>query len=297
MPSHRTAYTPGTHTPKRGVKIVPLRAEKGCPTAGLAGPPATSADLADDAELHQLRDVLDHAAHASLARVTGGLSPAALAEAYADWAVHLAISPGKQIELAAKAARKWARLARFASGCATRGGECEPCIEPLPQDRRFAGSEWQKWPYNLLHQAFLLQQQWWHNATTGIDGVTKVPIFVVATERDHVAPWRSVFKIHLLADTEITFLLTTGGHNAGIVSDPTTSGRSYQVLTRGAVSHYLDPDSWIEAAPHHEGSWWLEWIAWLASRSGAAGPVPSLGAPDAGLAALCDAPGTYVLEG
>src|SRR5215207_3896958 len=54
-----------------------------------------------------------------------------------------------------------------------RGGTCQACIEPLPQDRRFAGNEWQTWPYNLLYQGFLLQQQWWHNATTGVDGVAR----------------------------------------------------------------------------------------------------------------------------
>ncbi len=62
----------------------------------------------------------------------------------------------------------------------------------------------------------------------------RVPIFSVGAVRDHVAPWRSVFKIHLLTDTEVTFLLTSGGHNAGIVSEPGHPRRSYQVLTRGA---------------------------------------------------------------
>ncbi len=52
------------------------------------------------------------------------------------------------------------------------------------------------------------------------------------------------YKIHLLADTEVTFLLTTGGHNAGIVSEPGHDGRSYQVMTKNSVDRYVDPDAW-----------------------------------------------------
>ena len=48
-----------------------------------------------------------------------------------------------------------------------------PCIKPLSQDKRFAAPAWQPWPYNLLYQSFLLTQQWWHNATTGVPGVSK----------------------------------------------------------------------------------------------------------------------------
>ena len=60
----------------------------------------------------------------------------------------------------------------------------------------------------------------------------RVPIFAVGTEADHVAPWRSVYKFHLLTDTEVTFVLTSGGHNAGIVSEPGHARRRYRVATR-----------------------------------------------------------------
>jgi polyhydroxyalkanoate synthase len=610
FPNRRSAEPAEAPSPSDYPEVAPVK-------------PAGVLDLQDDPELHQLRDSLDHFAHASLARVTSGLSPAALADAYMDWAVHIAISPGKQLEVAIKGARKWMRLAHFAARCATCGGCAEPCIEPLPQDRRFAGEEWQKWPYNFIQQAFLLQQQWWHNATTDIDGVTKrheamvdfvsrqildmvspsnflltnpsvqqrtlktggrnlvdglrnlhddwerivngnppagteafrvgedvavtpgkvvyrnhlieliqyaprtdrvrpepilivpawimkyyildlspqnslvrylteqgftvfmiswknpteedrdlgmeqyrklgvmkaldaieaivpgprvhavgyclggtllsiaaaamardgderlktitllaaqadfreageltlfinesqihfledmmrsqgyldtrqmagafqllrsndliwsrlvrhylmgertpmndlmawnadatrmpyrmhteylkklfldndlaegrfmaegrpitlndvrTPIFAVGTERDHVAPWRSVFKIHILANADVTFLLTTGGHNAGIVSEPGKGDRSYQVLSKGADDLYLDPETWIEAAHRVRGSWWPEWTTWLAEHSAPPTLPPPIGAPDMGYSILNDAPGHYVTQ-
>lgn len=569
-----------------------------------------------------LADVIDRAVHAANARFTLGLSPAALAEAYMDWATHLAASPGTQTRLVEKALRKSAKLARHATHCALTGGAAAPCIDPLPQDKRFTDQAWQRWPYNLIYQSFLLQQQWWHNATTGVRGVTQqhenvvefasrqildmvspsnflltnpvvfqrtieqggmnllrgaqyamedweravsgkgpvgseafeagrnvavtpgkvifrnrlieliqyapttdqvrpepvlivpawimkyyildlsphnsmvkyltgqgftvfmiswrnpeaedrdlamddyrrlgvmdavravttvtkapihavgyciggtllaiaaaamardgdsrlasmtllaaqidfreagelmlfindsqltfledmmweqgfldtkqmagtfqmlhsndlvwsrlvheymmgersemidlmawnadatrmpyrmhseylrhlylenelaqaryevngepvalkdleVPIFSVGTERDHVAPWRSVHKIHLLTETDVTFVLTSGGHNSGIVSEPGHARRSYHVKTTSHAAPYADPESWVEAATRKQGSWWPEWTQWLTQQSGALVSPPSMGAEGEGYLPICVAPGTYVLQ-
>ncbi len=599
----------------------------------LSGPPVSARDAAaahpqeggehDSFAVTAFGDIVDRSLHAAAARFTAGLSPAALAAAYMDWAMHLAVSPGKQMQLADKAVRKWTRLATHAARCACAPDGQPPCIEPLPQDKRFTAEPWQRWPYDFIYQSFLLQQQWWHNATTGVRGVTKqhenvvefatrqlldmvspsnflatnpelieitlrqggmnlvrgaqnfwedweravsgkkpagaetyqvgrdvavtpgkvvyrnrlieliqyapatetvrpepvlivpawimkyyildlspgnslvrylteqgftvfmiswknptpddrdlrfedyrtlgvvaaldaisaivpaepvhavgyclggtllsiaeaamardgeerlatmtllaaqtdfteagelmlfinesqlsfledmmweqgfldtrqmagafqllrsndliwsrlvreymrgerepmidlmawnadqtrmpyrmhaeylrklfldndlaegrylvddrsvamtdirTPVFAVGTTRDHVAPWRSVYKIHLQTDTDITFLLTSGGHNAGIVSEPGRNGRSYQVATRRSSDRYLDPETWLATAPLKPGSWWPEWTTWLAARSGEPVPPPAMGNADAGLALLADAPGRYVLQ-
>lgn len=570
-----------------------------------------------------LAEIVDRATHAAVGRFTGGLSPVAVAMAYADWAAHLAFAPGKRLQLVHKAFKKSMRLANYAArGVAGRAPE--RCIEPLPQDRRFAAPEWGEWPYNVMSQAFLLNQQWWHNAMTGVPGVAarneriaefatrqaldvfspsnyvatnplvarralatgglnfvqgarnfmedleraassrapagaeayvvgkdvavtpgkvvlrnrlmeliqyapatptvhaepvlvvpawimkyyildlrpanslvrylvskghtvflvswknpgaaerdigfddyrtlgamaaldavakivpgvrvhlagyciggivaaitaaamardgdkrlatltlfatqtdftepgelglfmnesqlafledsmweqgfldtrqmagtfqllrsndlvwsrvvneylmgerapltdlmawnadgtrmpyrmhseylrrlyldnelaagryvaggrvvslgdiRVPMFVVGTERDHVSPWRSVYKIRSLADAELEFVLTSGGHNVGIVSEPGRTDRHYRHDTRRVGDAYRDPDAWLAAAKLESGSWWPAWERWLAARSGARrvkARVP--GASAKGLAPLCDAPGTYVLE-
>ncbi len=591
------------------------------PKAAMA--PAEDGDGRDSYAVTAVADIMDRSLHATLARFTLGLSPAALTEAYFDWAIHLAVSPGKRLQLVDKATRKAVRFANYAVRAAAEGGKTSCCIEPLPQDHRFEGADWQKPPYNFMAQAFLLQQQWWHNATTGIRGVSKhhetmvefvsrqildmvspsnflatnpealrqtvskggmnlvaglrnlaedweraasgkkpvgtenfvvgrnvavtpgkvvyrnrlieliqyapatgkvrpepvlivpawimkyyildlsphnslvkylteqgytvfmvswknptpddrdlgldeyrrlgvmaaldavgkivpnqkvhsvgyclggtllsiaaaamardgddrlksitllaaqtdfteagelmlfinesqvafledmmweqgfldsrqmagafqmlrsndliwsrmvhdyllgerqamtdlmawnadatrmpyrmhseylrklfldndlaegrfaaagkpvsltdirAPIFAVGTERDHVAPWHSTYKINMQVETEVTYLLTTGGHNAGIVSEPGHAGRSFRVRTKGPEDHYVDPERFYEDASRQDGSWWPRWVAWLQTRSGAPVATPAMGAPASGYPQLAEAPGVYVLE-
>ena len=125
-------------------------------------------------------------------------------------------------------------------------------------------------------------------------GDITLPTFMVGTVTDHVAPWRSVFKLQQLSPAENTFVLTSGGHNAGIVSPPGNPRRHFQMLTRPAGGNYLPPDAWLAAATDTPDSWWPAWLAWLKARSGTPVKPPRAGAtayPPVG-----DAPGTYVLE-
>jgi polyhydroxyalkanoate synthase subunit PhaC len=604
--------------------LAPALAAGGTPPPYRGGVGSSRSEDRDSYNVTALADIVDRSLHAATARFTGGISPAALAEAYLDWVAHLAYAPGKRLLLMEKATRKAIRFGNYAAAYASEGEAVKRCIEPLPQDRRFIGEDWQKWPFNFIHQAFLLQQQWWHNATTGVRGVARkhqdmvafgsrqildmaapsnfpwtnpdillrtiaagglnlvrgwrnlvedaeraisgkkpvgteqfvvgrdvavtpgkvvhhnrlieliqyapataqvrpepilivpawimkyyildlsprnslvrylteqgftvfmvswknpgphdrdlgmedyrslgimsaldavnaivpdrkvhavgyclggtllliaaaamardgddgrlatktllaaqsdfteagelmlfidesqiafledmmweqgfldsrqmagafqmlrsndlvwsrlvqdyllgerqqmidlmawnadatrlpyrmhseylrslfldndlaegrfeaggqpvslsdirVPVFAIGTERDHVAPWRSTYKINLQTDTDVTYLLTSGGHNAGIVSEPGHPGRSFRIRTKKAGDHYLDPERFLVEARHAQGSWWPEWVAWLQAHSGAATDAPAMGAPDKGYVPLGDAPGLYVLE-
>jgi polyhydroxyalkanoate synthase len=125
-------------------------------------------------------------------------------------------------------------------------------------------------------------------------GLPARPTLALGTETDHVAPWRSAYKLHLLMDGELTFILTNGGHNAGVVSEPAHPGRNYRVSTRAVDGHYVDPDVWAAKAEQKHGSWWPEWVGWLSARSSAAAAPPTMGAADPRYAPIAEAPGTYV---
>lgn len=124
-----------------------------------------------------------------------------------------------------------------------------------------------------------------------------LPMFVVGTETDHVAPWKSVYKVdNLVRCDDFTFLLTSGGHNAGIVSGPVHPKRHYRARTRRLPDPHLAPEDWLDAAPQHAGAWWPAWQQWLAARSSGRSKPPAIGAPRKGYAIVDDAPGQYVRQ-
>jgi polyhydroxyalkanoate synthase len=106
-----------------------------------------------------------------LARLANGVSPSSVAQAFSDWLTHLAVSPSKQAELSSSALEKALMWQEYAAR-AWRG-DCEPCVEPAPEDKRFSRPEWQAPAFGTMAQAFLLQQQWWREATTGVRGVSR----------------------------------------------------------------------------------------------------------------------------
>ena len=115
---------------------------------------------------------LDAEVRARLAKLFGGMSPVHLTESVLDWAMHLAMSPGKQIALAKSAAGKAVQLGNYAAQ-SLGGAAAEPVAQPPAHDPRFNHESWQQWPFNVLSQGFLLSREWAHEATTGIDGVTQ----------------------------------------------------------------------------------------------------------------------------
>jgi polyhydroxyalkanoate synthase subunit PhaC len=157
----------------------------------------------------------------------------------------------------------------------------------------------------LMHIEFLrkivLENQLMQGALVANDAPVslaniRVPVFVMAATKDHIVPWRASYKLHLQADTNITFVLTSGGHASGLISPPTQSGKSFQIFTQRDYQTYLDPDTWQQIAEFKEGSWWPTWSAWLTQHSSADALPPPMGHEEGGYAPITPAPGAYVME-
>ncbi len=126
--------------------------------------------------------------------------------------------------------------------------------------------------------------------TIAAENIT-APAFVVSTEKDHVAPWKSVYKIHLIMNHALTFVLVKGGHNAGIISEPGNPRGSYRLRERKKDNSFLSPEDWYQIAEQFDGSWWPAWSTWLVENSD-----PKRVAPPELDSKLPKAPGTYVFQ-
>ncbi|MEJ8837307.1 PHA/PHB synthase family protein [Ramlibacter sp. AN1133] len=128
----------------------------------------------------------------------------------------------------------------------------------------------------------------------------RVPMFVLGTERDHVSPWPSVFKVLRLAHAPARFVLTAGGHNVGVVN-PANGSLANPKATYRWADHSLDeaapadPQAWYATAQQERGSWWACWNAWLHHHG--SGNVPARKVPDVRFdGKVVPAPGTNVFQ-
>lgn len=121
------------------------------------------------------------------------------------------------------------------------------------------------------------------------------PAYIVATREDHIVPWRTAYASTRLLDHAPRFILGASGHIAGIINPASKNRRSFWSVDRAANTLPADPDQWYAAAVEHAGSWWTDWMTWLARHSGRRVPAPkALGSREH--RPIEDAPGRYVKQ-
>jgi len=114
-----------------------------------------------------------------------------------------------------------------------------------------------------------------------------VPIYVLGAENDHIVPWKSAYATTRLLSGPVRYVLSSGGHIAGIVNPPGPKGW-YLV----GEDHPESADEWREHATRHDGSWWEDWALWSAENSGPLVDPPPTGSRKYHV--LCDGPGEYI---
>ena len=168
--------------------------------------------------------------------------------------------------------------------------------DPFPFDLLYWNSDSTRMP-RAMHSAYL-RDMYQHNRLREPGGITldgvpidlatvDVPIYILSTREDHIAPWRSTYAATRLYRGPIRFVLAMSGHIAGVVNPP--AANKYGYFTGEIASA---PDTWLEAATAHDGSWWPDWDAWVSKHDGGEAPPREPGA--GALPVIEDAPGRYV---
>jgi polyhydroxyalkanoate synthase len=121
-------------------------------------------------------------------------------------------------------------------------------------------------------------------------GKIDMPSYVLATQEDHIVPWRSAYRTTQLVGGKSQFVLGASGHIAGVINPASKNKRSF--WTDGEQG--ADPQAWLDSAKSHPGSWWTHWANWLKPHAGK--PVDAPAEPgNAKYQPIEPAPGRYVL--
>ena len=169
--------------------------------------------------------------------------------------------------------------------------------DPIAFDLLYWNSDNTRMPA-MMH-GFYLREMYLNNklrepGALSLDGVPmdltkiKVPVYMLSTADDHIAPWKSTYAATQFYSGPKKFVLSASGHIAGVVNPPVAN--KYCYWTNRALP--ADPDAWLGGAKQHEGSWWTDWQKWVKRHAGGTADARVPG--DGKLKAIEDAPGSYV---
>ena len=169
--------------------------------------------------------------------------------------------------------------------------------EPMAFDLLYWNADSTRMPY-MMH-SFYLRNMYQKNLLVQPGGITlkgvpidlgkiATPCYFLSAKEDHIAPWASTYRGSLNFKGQVRFVLGGSGHIAGVINPPSSSKYGYWTNAKRPAK----PETWLATARQHEGSWWPDWAAWLAKKSGAKVPAREPGA--GGLPALEPAPGAFV---
>ena len=171
--------------------------------------------------------------------------------------------------------------------------------DPFPFDLLYWNSDSTRMPARM--HSFYLRNMYQENrlATPGgivLDGTpinlsrVRVPAYFLSTREDHIAPWRSTYRGTQMLGGECRFVLAASGHIAGVVNPP--EGGKYSHWINPALP--FEPEVWLAGATEIAGSWWPDWQRWISGIDPARATVAARIPGGERLAAIEDAPGSYV---
>ncbi len=171
--------------------------------------------------------------------------------------------------------------------------------DPIPFDLLYWNADSTRMPAKM--HSYYLRRMYRENLLAKPGGLTlagesidlskvSIPVYLLAAQDDHIAPWKSCYASTRLYGGPIRFVLAGSGHIAGITNSPQTAKYPYRVSADLPES----PDAWLDTAEAHDGSWWPDWDAWQGEHAGETVAARQPG--DGGLPPIEPAPGSYVRE-